>query len=295
MLSAHGFGVSVFMHSNSCFDIAARSSGRVFLIKVYSNIDSIRPEQAFELKKLANALNANALIVGERTKAFELKEGIVYERYDIPVVSSGTFGNFLDMQMSSAKYFKGRMIVKFDSGKLRERRKKLGMSQEELAKRLNTTPESIYRYETGHTGSLEVAQKLEAELGAHLMKNIDISENKVFDEKIFESRLSDEMLEKVRKLGLDIALFEHAPFDAYSFLERPLFISRGERKTEIAKKAMEIGKAGKALRGRSMILAGEFNKPMSGNVPVISRDDLTTLSRKKDLSELLEEKEGKNG
>jgi len=290
VLEEKGFRVSTFLHMNSCFDIAARHGGILFLIKVYSNIDSIRPEQGFELKKLGNALNATAIIVGEKTKAFSLSEGIIYDRYDIPVVSLSTFENFLNKEMPTVRYFKGRNIVELDFDRLRESRKKLGLSQEELAEKVRTTPESIHRYEKGQASSLEVAEKLEKQLNAKLVKGIDIFENRTFDEKIYESRLSDELLEKVRKLGLDIALFEHSPFEAYSRQEQPLFMSRGERRVEIARKAIEMGKAGKVIKGRSVILASDFTKDVVENIPVVSKDELSTLSKKKDLFELLEEK-----
>ena len=293
ILSGKGFQVSTFLHMNSCFDIAARNGSILLLIKVYSNIDSIRPEQGFELKKLGNALNATAVIVGEKTKAFELNEGIVYERYDVPVVSLQTFENFLEKEMPEVRYFKGRKIVELDYEKLAESRKKIGMSQEELAEKISSTPESIHRYESGKPSSLEVAEKLEKQLNTHLVRHIDIFENRKFDEKIFESRLGDELLEKVRKLGLDIALFEHSPFDAYSKYEEPLFISRGERGIEIARKAIEIGKAEKVMKGKGMILSREFSKDVVENVPIVSMDDLSTMSRKRDLFELLKEKEKK--
>jgi len=293
MLSEKGFQVSTFLHLNSCFDIAARNGQTLLLVKVYSNIDSIRPEQGFELKKLGNALNATAIIVGEKTKAFELKEGIVYERYDVPVVSLETFGNFLSKELPTVKYFKGRNIVELDYESLRDKRKKLGLSQEELAGKISTTPESIHRYESGKPTSLEIAGRLEKELKTRLVRPVDIFENRKFDERIFESRLGDELLEKVRKLGLDIALFEHSPFEAYSKYEQPLFISRGERGVEIARKAIEIGKAEKVMKGKGMILSREFSKDMVENVPVVSSDDLSTLNRKKDLFELLKEKERK--
>src|SRR3989344_5122860 len=141
VLEEKGFRVSTFLHMNSCFDIAARHGGILFLIKVYSNIDSIRPEQGFELKKLGNALNATAIIVGEKTKAFSLSEGIIYDRYDIPVVSLSTFENFLNKEMPTVRYFKGRNIVELDYEGMRSGRKKLGFSQEELADKISTTPE----------------------------------------------------------------------------------------------------------------------------------------------------------
>ena len=293
LLEERGFRTSTFMHMNSCFDIAARKGGILFLIKVYSNIDSIRPEQGFELKKLGNALNATAIIVGEKTKAFPLSEGIVYDRYDLPVVSPETFENFLNKELPTVRYFKGRNIVELDFDKLRESRKKLGLSQEELAEKVDITSESIHRYERGQPGSLEIAEKLEKQLNARLVKGIDIFGNRTFDEKIFESRLDDEMLEKVRKLGLDIALFGHSPFEAYSGYEEPLFISRGERGVEIARKAVEMEKAGKVIRGRGVILASDFQKDIVGNTPVVSSDELSTMSRKKDLFELLKKKERK--
>ena len=157
-LKSLGFEVSSFLDSNSCFDLVAKRSDLKIVIKVYSNIDGFRKEQAEELLKISNAFNAVALVLGEKTKAFTLKKGIVYERHSIPAMNYFTFVSVFDSVVPAVKFFKGKTIVELDSNELREKRNELDLTLEELAKRTGITKESLYRLEHGFKTSLETAK-----------------------------------------------------------------------------------------------------------------------------------------
>ena len=121
LLKQKGFSVESFLQSNSCFDIAAKKGSLTFAIKVLENIDSLREEQCSELKKMSGLFNAVSLVIGEKTKAFRLKENEVYERYGIKVMNLPGFENLLEGVFPSIKYFKGKKIVELDSEELRKR------------------------------------------------------------------------------------------------------------------------------------------------------------------------------
>ena len=69
------FNFDVLLYPHSCLDIAAQKKDLSVLIKVLENVDGFRPEHAAELKRLAAALNACPLILGETTKAERLVDG----------------------------------------------------------------------------------------------------------------------------------------------------------------------------------------------------------------------------
>jgi len=87
LFESSGFQCFVPLEAKSCFDIAGKSEKQFFLIKILNNIDSLRESQAFELKALAHSLGATVLLVGEKSKAYVLSNGVVYERYGVPTIS----------------------------------------------------------------------------------------------------------------------------------------------------------------------------------------------------------------
>ena len=85
MLKEHGFSVENFAHSNTCFDLVAKRPDITLVLKVFNNIDALRDEHALELRKISALFNATVLIIGEKSKAFSLKKGVLYERLGLTV------------------------------------------------------------------------------------------------------------------------------------------------------------------------------------------------------------------
>lgn len=291
LLLKKGFRIGSFIHSNTCFDFIAKSEAMTLLVKVFSNIDAIRQEQAGELKRIAGMLNANAVVVGEKTKVFMLEDGTAYERYGLPVLSLKTFSDVLEEKTIGTKYFKGREVVEIDAEKMKKRRAALGLSLGELAERAGSSMESMYRYEKGENASFEVAQKLEKVLGASVAKGVQLFEKPLQNKDyFFDSEFSDEALSKMHDLGLKLAVFEHAPFKAYSEFEDSLLIARGFRRQEIKKKAYELKKAKYVVKSEPFIVAKEFNKKKVGEIPVLEEGELDSFSSAKDLVKEIKER-----
>jgi len=291
LLERRGFFVSSFMHTNSCFDLIARN-GSTLLIKVYSNIDGVREGQARELSRLGKVLRASALIVGNRSKAFVLRDSVVYERYGVPTVSLNTLEDFLDNKAPGVRCFKGREVVEIDAERLREKRKSIGLSLCELAEKAKTSAESIHRYEKGAGASAGTAKRLEEVLHTSIIRDIGLFGKRGGEEK-FDREMEDEALAKIQRLGIDLAEFQHAPFRAYSKPGRDLLIGRGNAGREVRHSAMQLKKTKQALGSDGMVLAREFKHDTIGEIPVVKEEELDSLSRGKDLIELMKEKKRK--
>ncbi len=190
LLAKKGFLVSTYLHSNNCFDLAAKKDQQLLLIKIFENIDATRPEQASELKRLSSALNATPIIVGEKTKTAALNDSVVYERYEIHCISINSFKEFLNQHFPKAMYFKGKTLVELDMQKLRHARQVKGITLSELARQLGLAPKSVHEYEKGTQPPIGIAKKLEKILSTPLIKEIDISKNnfKIEKEEIIADR-----------------------------------------------------------------------------------------------------------
>ncbi|MFH1663470.1 MAG: helix-turn-helix domain-containing protein [archaeon] len=290
-LKNSGFTVSTFFDSNSCFDLIARREDLNLVIKVYSNIDGFRKEQAEELQKISKAFNAVVLLIGEKTKAFELKKGVVYERHSVPAMEYHTFVSIFDTAVPSMKFFKGKTIVELDSTELKEKRNELELTLEELAEKTGITKESLYRLEHGFNTSLETAKKLEKLLKADLIVEKNLLEEFVSampekQEKIFAENFDDSALEKIHSLGLDLIEFRHAPFKAFGTKKEFLLIDRGKEKNELKKKALLLEKTKAVFDSHSLIITKKFNLKKISLTPVMEEQELDSYSK---INQLLDE------
>ncbi len=295
-LQRRGFTVNSFLRYNSCFDFAAKRGSEIFLLKVFENIDSLREEQALELKRAALAFNATAIVVGEKTKAFALRENVAYERYGIPVLTAESFSALLDKRLPAIRFFKGKETVKIDAQKLKEKRKQLGLSLSGLAQKIDSNAQAIFRYEESAQSSPANARKLEDALHEKLILGVNVFEKKPVEQKLFDEKLHckpDDSFERMRELGLKLALFEHAPFRAYSKPEEPLLIDKGYSKSDLKKKAMLLEKSKGIVKGHSVIISKETKYSKIQSTPIIQEEELESFSKASDLLETIKEREKK--
>jgi len=294
LLKERGFSVESFALSNACFDLVAKRPGITLVVKAFNNIDAMREEHALELRKIAGLFNATVLVVGEKSKAFLLQKGVLYERYGITALSLSSFRDLLDEKFPSVKYFKGKSIVELDAKRLRERRKELGLTLQGLARKIDSTVESVHRYEKGATASLNAAEKLEDALAASLVKRINLFEEnqgeKESKKNLFEDSFEDKALGKVHDLGVKVAVFKHSPFRAYAQPEASLFIEKAVSK-DIGRKAEGLVKTRKAFEGTPLIISRELRFTHVSDVPVVAEEELDSLSKFKDLMKLIRERE----
>jgi putative transcriptional regulator len=294
-LKTRGFNVSTFLDSNSCFDLVTSKSDLKLVIKVYSNIDSFRKEQAIELQKISKAFNAVVLLIGEKSKAFTLRKGMIYERHSIPVVNYKTFVLVFD-SIPSVKFFKGKTIVELQKDKLKEKRRALNYTLEELARKTGITKESLYRLEHGFKTSLSTAKKLEKLLQADLIVEKNLLQEFIFrqPEKIFDETFSDDALEKIHSLGLDLIEFRHAPFKAFGTKKEFLLIDKGKEKSDLAKKALILEKTKAVFDSHSLIITKKFHLEKIASTAVMQEEELDSYSKINQLMNEIKKREKEN-
>ena len=160
VLTEAGFTVSDCCSVRSCFDILARRDEELLLIKVLVNIEGITPKLAAELRAVSVALSAIPIVIGEHMKNASLSGGVIYTRYDLPVVNVGAFEEMLSKNGPSVYSIRGNYCVRVDGGMLSDMRKKVDLTQEELAAKLGVSKQSIHRYESSGRVSLDIAERM---------------------------------------------------------------------------------------------------------------------------------------
>ncbi len=291
LLTRHGFTYQSFVDSNSSFDIIARQQNIVLILKVLSNIDSLRNEHARDLQKLTHVFNAHSLIIGEKTKVFELQANVLYERYGIPVLSLQGLESLLLQKMPTQRSFKGKNIVELDVNKLRAEREARELTLKDLSERAGISLESLHRYEHGSPAQLEVAEKLEEILHAKLIRGINVFEHAYpiseISQKAQQDPLSINALEQLKELGLKLSVFERAPLTAAAADEHRLLISHIDDTHHAAKKAMQLEKTQHVTKQPGLIVTRSTKKLHVNNVPILQEDEISTFSNVKDMMKMV--------
>jgi len=286
-----------------CFDIVARKGEQILLLKVLYNIDSFKPEMAKEMIIIAKMLNASPIVVGERYKSDYLERGVVYTRYNVPVINTATFYDLVVDNISPLVYSApGGYYVKLDSEKIKKARENLGMSTGDLAKLLGVSRRTVKLYEDGIDTNIENAIKLEEILGERVIKEIDVlnfikdidlNPEEIEQEKDFKENES-EILTQLQCIGIDVVTVKHAPFDAISMAD-DVPVLTGIRQVRVIPKRVElIGKISRIISTMATYIVERKVKVKDDNVVILMKEELSCVSNAKDFCNLIVEKKGGN-
>jgi predicted transcriptional regulator len=151
------------------FDVVGVRDFKVF-VKALMNVDNLGVVEGGELHRFADAFSSQSIVVGERAGMELLKEDIVYQRAGNPCVSLPTFRRILKGDLVSRFTKRGQLLVGIDGGALRQLREQRGLTQDDLARALECTGQTVYRMENQNRAQEEVFEKLLDYFG----KNIEI-------------------------------------------------------------------------------------------------------------------------
>ncbi|RLI93635.1 MAG: hypothetical protein DRO90_03300, partial [Candidatus Altiarchaeales archaeon] len=274
----------------SCFDILARRDDTILLIKILPNIEGLNHKSALELKNVAVVMSGIPLIIGDHTKNSILSPDVIYTRYDIHVVNIDAFAGILSGRIPSIYSIRGNYCMRIDSRLLSNIRKKLNMTQEELAYQLGVSKQSIYRYESSGRISLNIAEKLMEFLKEDIMVPSDIFtleinclENEI---STFMTDLKRMVLREFKNIGLDTSL-TNAPFDILArereHHEKILTIVSDDR--EGLKRKVEIIKDISEITGGYKVCIS--NRARDLDVLVIRPKELSEIKEVSEFMELL--------
>ena len=295
ILRGTGFRTARMEFKGACFDLVASRLFLLLFIKILTNIDTISPEQADDLKRLAKFFNASPLIVGTKTKNAELEEGVVYERFGIYALNPETlYDVIVENELPAIFAERGGFYVRINGNQLRYLREKYGYSINELAEMIGVSRKSLQNYERGEQSvSLEVALKLEEIFDAPLAEPINILHAKVeanLDVRP-ESDLEREIFERLTGLGMGVVKVRKAPFNAVS-KEDELKILTGidRRKTgTTVRRAQMVSEVSKIINSDGVFILEKTKKEVVGGVPLIPKESLREIKDADELIEMIEE------
>jgi len=276
-----------------CFDIIAKKGEQILLIKVLYNVDSLKMETAEEMRKIAKLLNATALVIGERFKFDFLERRVVYTRYNLPVINLATFYDYLRGELPYIYSAPGGYYVKLDAEKLRKIREARGITIGDAARMLGVSKRMVKNYEEGADASVDIAVKIEEVFG-DVVKKIDFSE--FFSEKgeeIESEEEEDEVVGKLREIGIAIYTVKHTPFDAISKFEEREVLMGLKQVREIERRAHLIGKVSEIVNANAAYITEKELKKRVSSVVFVLKEELESLDSPEDFISLINEKREK--
>lgn len=280
-----------------CFDIFARRNVLLLLLKVLTNIDSLSEGHAREITNIGNMLCASPLMMGARTRNSKMEDGVVYERYSIPAVTTNTFEDImLEDALPGIFSARGGYYVKIDGALLKEIRSKRDISLGDVAENIGVSRRSVHKYENeGKCMTLKTALRLEEFLDESLARPIDL----FFIPKVceFAGELGGEfernVLNMLRELGFEVYPIKKAPFNALTKDEERVMITKllrlrlgSGRIFENARVLKSISDTVKAEAFFVMDANTEFKKNIHG-VPAVKKEELKKIDDSDELIDVL--------
>ncbi len=212
---------------------------RKIIVKVARSVGDISQENVVDLKLISHYCEASPLAISQFVSDHPLRQGIVYEKGGINVVSLSTFRDALNGEMPRFKLVRGKYIASVRSDVLRSRREEKGMSLGDLATALSVSRNAVYAYEHGKMDVGEkVARKLLDLFGDEVLDRYDVFSAHINDGELSERASKGRiMFGDIVEEGDRVLWIERGHVDAI-YLQRgkPMFLStrRDEETREFA-------------------------------------------------------------
>lgn len=281
------------------FDLVARRGGTLLLVKVFANADSLNEPLASELRTLAALLQAAPLLVGERSSAGDLEDGVLYYRHRVPLVTPGTLESFLLQREPPLVYAApGGYYVTVDGAALRALRQARHLSLGQLAEAAGVSRRAIAMYEEGMGALVDVVERLEAFLQEALVRPVEVFqpaprvEPPAFEPARLREALEREVLVYLAGLGYRVVTTERSLFNAVSqearHAENLILTGVGELEPDLALRARALQSIGAVVeQDVAIFVRDRREREQVEGTAVIGRDELERMGQPGEVLDLI--------
>ena len=282
--------------TRGCFNIAAKSveekqrTGKLMLVKTLINVDGLAPQQALSLRAVSYFVSAYPLIVSMKTNREFLSSKMIYNRFDLPVVTPDMFDLILEEDAYDLQAAKGRHTITIDADALRQTRQKMRFTLEELARLIGISKKALYEIEARRVNpTLETAKKLEMTLNTKLQSAYEMKlakETRIKPQGIFQAKVSKELA----RLSIDNSAVYSAPFEIIGKEDFQLITGLSINTKKIRRDAQSVKKISQIFSSEAFYVAKHAEEKEVDGVPIIQEDELPEVNNAKELKKLIEEK-----
>ena len=286
LLSKH-FEVMV---SSGCFDIAARKD-YLMLVKSLINVDSMSEDQAQSLRAVSYFLSAYPVVVSVKNNRDFLNDEMIYTRFQLPVVTPELFGALVEENVVPAvQSAKGRHTIAIDATALREKRKKMQMSLEQLAEAADISKKALYEIEKKRVNPTEeTVRRLENLLGIELRDSykLQVAERTLVKPKNeFQSKVSREFV----RMGIDNSAVHSAAFEIVGKENFTLITNLSSNSREMSREVFAVKKLSDVFGSKAAFVAKKSREHSMSGVPIVLESELPDIETSKEFGKILKEK-----
>ncbi len=275
--------------THGCFDVAARREN-LMLVKALTNVDGLEESQAHSLRAISYFLSAFPFVVSVKNNRENLSDKMVYNRFEIPVVSPSMFEHILDEEVFVVEAAKGKHTVAINAFALREKRNSLGLTLKQLAEKIGITKKALYEIENNRVKPMEeTVEKIEDELCMTFRSTYEMRSAKptyVVPKNDFQHSVSLEFA----RIGVDNSPVRSAPFEIVGKKEFSLITNLCANEKEIRKSVDVVKKLSGVFCAKAVFVAKKSREHEVEGVPVVLESDLPEIESSKELEKLIEEK-----
>jgi putative transcriptional regulator len=289
------FNLSVMDSTSTCFDLMARRDSFIVMLKFLLNLDSFSEASAVDMKVLSSLLSAYPLLIGVRTRNFNLQDDVLYGRYGINAVTMNTFFNIFSQGVyPSVNSSRGGFYVKIDGEKLKMIRDDKNISVGELAEKIGVSRTMVYSYENmGLGATLSTVIKLEEYLGEALALPLEVF--RIPGAADSEGRVEEawnEVFLRLERIGFKIHPIRRAPFEAVTKSENESMLTKVDKRPNKTLKEIEIIKEVSGVVDCSAFVVTDSSKAKENlrGIPVIKSYELEKIESQSEFLETLEDR-----
>jgi len=287
-LLLHQFNVFL---THGCFDIAARKE-HLMLIKSMINVDGLDHDQALSLRTISSFLSAYPFIVSVKTNREFLNDEIIYSRFQLPVITPEMLSKILGEDLIPAvQSARGKHTIAIDVNTLREKRKELQLTLEQLAEIVGISKKALYEIEKSRVNpTSETVKKLENVLridlkNSYKMKTAEKTYLKPKND--FQNKVSKEL----SRIGIDNSSVYSAPFEIVGKEKFSLIISLSKNNVKIKKEAGVVKRLSSIFSSKAVFVAKKCREQSVEGVPIVLESELPGIESSNELDEVLKEKQ----
>ncbi|HKZ99664.1 MAG TPA: transcriptional regulator [Thermoplasmata archaeon] len=266
-----------------CFDLVARRDRALLFVKVLQNVDAFSKANATELKVIARTLEGAPLLVGGRSGTGPLEEGVLYTRFDVPIVSHRTFLELLEDGVPPFIFSApGGLYVNLDTGVLRTLREERQISLGTLAEVAGVSRRTIQMYLEGMSATVDVALRLEEFLGQSIVLPVDPLTFPQTMERVIASSFAGleaferDLFRRLARLGYDVLPTHRSPFEAFTQHDKTTLLTGvGDSDTPIERKAVIVANIRRIVEKDAVLFVERRTiRTTIQGVPVIGREEV---------------------
>lgn len=277
--------------THGSFDIVARREN-LLLIKTLLNIDALDESHAMDLRAVSYFLSAYPFVVSQRNNREHLNDTTIYSRFELPVMTPHLFKTMLEEEdeMIVTHSSKGRHTQEINTFTLKEKRKELELSLEELGQQIGISKKAMYEIENKRVNpQKETVRKLERILATELTLPYEMKHTEAVYLKPkhhFQKIVSMEF----SRIGIDNSSVHSSPFEIIGKENFSLITSLSTIPSEVKKEMTEIKQLSGILSSKAVVISKRSYKESVEGVPIISEPELNELHSSKELSKIIDER-----